>query len=84
MFKWISKLFKKDKKEEDNSRSSLPLNSLEIYTCGECKRGITREELDRTWDWSGPSCPHCGFGGMDMFADVIEQESPQGIRHAKK
>jgi hypothetical protein len=55
----------------------------DLYTCPSCKTQLTKEEVDRNWDWGGPHCPHCGSEGMSMFADIIEQDCPKGIRSAR-
>ncbi len=64
--------------------SPVPLNSSDDYYCPECKKTVTRKELDSTWDWSGPHCPHCGCTGVDMFSSVIEQENPKGIQGRRR
>lgn len=82
MLERIKKFFRKKKlkvKKKLNLVKTVPLNSLSFYICNACGEKITREELDRTWDWSGPHCPNCGNTGMDMLSNVIEQESPKGI-----
>jgi len=89
MFNKIKNLFRKKKVEEKTE--TVPLNSSNdniflivsilsfIYTCNNCGFKISRQELDRTWDWAGPHCPNCGHTGIDMLSNVIEQESPNGI-----
>jgi hypothetical protein len=57
------------------------LNSSPGYRCLGCKEWSSSEEWDDNWDWSGPSCPKCGEGGMGQLANITEQEAP-GIRHA--
>jgi len=77
MFNKIKNLFRKKKVEEKTE--TVPLNSSDHYTCNNCGFKISRQELDRTWDWAGPHCPNCGHTGIDMLSNVIEQESPNGI-----
>jgi len=86
MFDWLKKIFTQSSVRVPEKRvtKGVPLNSLKGYTCDECHGYITRKELSRTWDWGGPHCPHCGNTGISMFANIIEQESPKGIRMSKR
>lgn len=59
------------------------LRASDSYFCRSCGQTSSKEAWERNWDWSGPSCPNCGAGGMGVFADVIEQDCPGGIRGRK-
>lgn len=66
---------------EKATKKPQPLNSRGFYFCSKCDNEITREQLDKTWGWSGPRCPFCGNTGFDMLAGVIEQEAgKKGLR----
>ena len=46
---------------------------IPMYKCPECGRVNGESDLEIKWDWSGPKCPECEFGGMDMFAVYMER-----------
>lgn len=87
MFLKLVKKFKKSmwqKVVEKATKNPQPLNSRDYYYCPECDNKITWEELDSTWNWSGPHCPHCGNTGVGMLAGVIEQEAgKKGLRSGR-
>ncbi|MGD2072941.1 MAG: hypothetical protein PVG65_05590 [Candidatus Thorarchaeota archaeon] len=41
------------------------------YKCPDCDNLMSKRELDRNWDWSGPHCNKCGCTGMKMFVSVL-------------
>ena len=69
--------------KENGNRFSGVMNAAEWYKCDNCGEKISKEDLDRYWDWSGPHCPHCGYGGMSMFGSVVEQDCPDGIQNMR-
>ena len=45
------------------------------FKCPECNALMSKKELDKTWDWSGPHCNNCGCTGMVMFG-AIQDHAP--------
>lgn len=52
------------------------------FRCPDCGNMMSQEELDRTWDWGGPSCSACGCTGVTMFAAVHEKKPIMNSRGA--
>lgn len=59
-------------------------NDSRLYQCENCYHWISYRTLSSLWDWSGPHCPHCGHGGMRMFAEVTGPiQNSKGVAIAK-
>jgi len=62
----------------------IPLNSAKGYICIDCCFFSSSEEWSKNWDWSGPSCPKCGYTGLGQLANIVEHETGTGIRRKLK
>lgn len=53
-------------------RAEHPDRNYKQFECPACKNLMSENELDATWNWSGPHCNKCGCTGMEMFSGVTE------------
>lgn len=43
------------------------------FKCPTCNELLSKEDLEKTWDWSGPHCKNCGETGVKMFMTVTKK-----------